>query len=72
MLDEINRIVNNIPSKQRTFFNTSSQERQVHSNINVIDIESDTNMEEEDTSNTNNNTEEARSVLSTLFGRWGS
>lgn len=55
---KINRIVNNIPSKKATLSNTRTKEKQVHSNSYVIDIESEPNMEEEDTSNTNNNTDQ--------------
>ena len=70
MLDEINRIVNNIPSKQRTLLNTRTKERQVHSNTKVKDIESDTNMEEENSNNANKNTDEPLSLFSNLWC-WG-
>lgn len=69
--DEINRIVNNIPSKQRNLFNKHTKEKQVHSNTNVIDIESDNNMEEEKTSNNNNkNTNQSTNLFSNLLS-WG-
>ena len=68
--DEINGIVNNLSSKQRTLFNNRNKEKKVQSNTNVIDIESDNNMEEENTSNTNNNNNnQPTSLLSNLL-RW--
>ena len=70
--DEINGIVNNLSSKQRTLFNNRNKEKKVQSNTNVIDIESDNNMEEEEenTSNTNNNNTQPTSFISNLLG-WG-
>ena len=69
--NEINRIVKNIPSKQRTLSYNRNKEKKVQSNTNVIDIESDNNMEEENTSNTNNNNNnnQPTSLLSNLL-RW--
>jgi len=69
--DEINRIVNNIPSKQRTLSNNRNKEKKDQSNTNVIDIESDNNMEEENTSNTNNNNNNQPISLLSNFLRWG-